>query len=483
MDVNELTTQMQTLNTERASVFELNFLLPPTTRPASLRNHVNRILSGGVFKETNQQEDQNGMKPYTWSGSHSLSSIDATKSLLASSKTQPLDFWLSHTSYYATTEFNQSLHKSTFKFDVSACSFGAFVDPFTFTEHANLDQGRLGTASVSFGFNSNILTLNFGHGYKLDIFFEHLKKLLIVQPEGRPETLKYTIFIYFTSVPRLWKLFQRILNFPGVEYGVLGQCSVLRITFRNPEESDLIAVIDKLVASKFKVWWAAMKIVPAPRPLAAWSDMDNAPWSIRWLVSEGFRVTDQLLRNEDAQLLYEHEDKIYMALQGVLLREVIVDIVSEFRLALHKITLDLSYTLLPDLPNYTLIPKIVVTPTRLIFLPPSPVQMNRVLREYGANNLITASFRDEDSFHLAGSSAKQSENLIIRIKSFLAEGLKACGRMYKFLGCSNSQLRHHGCCMYAKEPQSDATVERIRRWVGDLACIRCVATYVARMGQ
>jgi len=109
--------------------------------------------------------------------------------------------------------------------------------------------------------------------------------------------------------------------------------------------------------------------------------------------------------------------------------------------------------------------------------------MNRVLREYGANNLITASFRDEDSFHLAGSSAKQSENLIIRIKSFLAEGLKACGRMYKFLGCSNSQLRHHGCCMYAKEPQSDATVERIRRWVGDLACIRCVATYVARMGQ
>ncbi|KAK2154539.1 hypothetical protein LSH36_266g04077 [Paralvinella palmiformis] len=70
-----------------------------------------------------------------------------------------------------------------------------------------------------------------------------------------------------------------------------------------------------------------------------------------------------------------------------------------------------------------------------------------------------------------------------RIKQILMTGLTIKGRTYEFLGSSNSQLRRNGCWMYARDNNIEDTVQDIRHWMGDVANIRCVALYMARLGQ
>lgn len=131
--------------------------------------------------------------------------------------------------------------------------------------------------------------------------------------------------------------------------------------------------------------------------------------------------------------------------------------------------------------HYVYVPRIIITPTQNYLVQPELVAENRVIREYGHEFAMRIAFRDEDFSKLTSMSDSLRDVLSHRVISVLSDGVRLCGRHFQFLACSNSQLRDHGAWLYAYDGKYNA--EDIRQSLGKLDDIRCVATYVSRMGQ
>ena len=119
--------------------------------------------------------------------------------------------------------------------------------------------------------------------------------------------------------------------------------------------------------------------------------------------------------------------------------------------------------------NCALIPRIVFTPSRQIFFPQEVMQKNRVLRHFREHKFLCLQVRDEDFSRLASHTGDIGD-ILERLKRFLSTRISVGGVKYKFLGCSNSQMRSHSCWFVAPGPCGDAT--SIREWMGDFSKIR-----------
>lgn len=67
--------------------------------------------------------------------------------------------------------------------------------------------------------------------------------------------------------------------------------------------------------------------------------------------------------------------------------------------------------------------------------------------------MLRVAFRDDDlgclTHACVGSNGKGF--LDNTVKAFLTDGVKLVGRTYDYLAASSSQLREHGCWMYAAD--------------------------------
>lgn len=131
--------------------------------------------------------------------------------------------------------------------------------------------------------------------------------------------------------------------------------------------------------------------------------------------------------------------------------------------------------------HYVYVPRIIITPTQNYLVQAELVAENRVIREYGHEFTMRIAFRDEDFSKLTSFSDSLRDVLQDRVIRVLSDGIHICGRHFQFLACSNSQLRDHGAWLYAHDGKRGA--EEIRQSLGQLDDIRCVATFVSRMGQ
>lgn len=145
-------------------------------------------------------------------------------------------------------------------------------------------------------------------------------------------------------------------------------------------------------------------------------------------------------------------------------------------------------------PNHCVsIRKIIVTPTRLVYVPPTIELGNRVLRHFEAyqHRFLRIAFAEESlSKYLDGF--KFADDITERIRITLKKGIKIAGRYYEFLAFSSSQLREHSCWFFAPTRQNDddddaleenISADSIRKWMGDFSDIKVVAKYAARLGQ
>eukprot|EP01114_Cavostelium_apophysatum_P020114 TRINITY_DN6648_c0_g1_i4.p1 TRINITY_DN6648_c0_g1~~TRINITY_DN6648_c0_g1_i4.p1 ORF type:complete len:2434 (-),score=604.51 TRINITY_DN6648_c0_g1_i4:24-7325(-) len=116
----------------------------------------------------------------------------------------------------------------------------------------------------------------------------------------------------------------------------------------------------------------------------------------------------------------------------------------------------------PDLPTYVRIPRVFVTPTRIVFCPPQLVQSNRILRKFHDKNeptrFIRVQFCDED-FSLMRDISPWWKR---RVRSVLEGGISVAHREFSFLGSSSSQLRRFSCWFFSES--DDITVQNIREW-------------------
>ncbi|KAH7983138.1 hypothetical protein HPB52_009623 [Rhipicephalus sanguineus] len=137
-----------------------------------------------------------------------------------------------------------------------------------------------------------------------------------------------------------------------------------------------------------------------------------------------------------------------------------------------------------ELPDHMVkVRKVILTPTRRVYLPPQLVCKSRLLQHFDTEFALRIVVRDDDcklvSFSLG---ACKDDFLSAVIKPPLTHGLKIGGRHFVFLGCSTSQLRSHGVWFYARDKEG-RTAESIRAGIGDLSAIHSVPKFMARLGQ
>ncbi|KAG8193633.1 hypothetical protein JTE90_002891 [Oedothorax gibbosus] len=140
-----------------------------------------------------------------------------------------------------------------------------------------------------------------------------------------------------------------------------------------------------------------------------------------------------------------------------------------------------------DLPDgMCFVRRLIITPSRLICLPPTEHFDNRVIREFGSDHLLRVSIQDDNFSKLtfAVQYHTQKDDFMDQVvREILNRNIVFGPRVYEFLASSNSQLREHGLWMFAKDTEKNITAEKIRNWMGDFKGIRNVAKYMARMGQ
>ncbi|GIY00773.1 RNA-dependent RNA polymerase 1 [Caerostris extrusa] len=127
----------------------------------------------------------------------------------------------------------------------------------------------------------------------------------------------------------------------------------------------------------------------------------------------------------------------------------------------------------------------IITPSRLICLPPSEHFDNRVIREYGPENLLRVSIQDDNFSKLTFAvqhHSRRNDFMNEVAGDLLNDNIQIGPRCYEVLAASNSQLREHGLWMFAKDHEGN-TAATIRNWMGDFSHIKNVAKFMARMGQ
>lgn len=133
--------------------------------------------------------------------------------------------------------------------------------------------------------------------------------------------------------------------------------------------------------------------------------------------------------------------------------------------------------------NNCRIPRLVLTPTRLVFFEPEIINSNRILRNWAdKTSFLKLSVRDENLEKLSRSTGCIKE-LLKSLFDQMKTGFDLVGgKQFRFLGCSNNQVRDHGC--FFVDVSSDAQMaEEIRKNCGNLDYIKNVAKYISRLGQ
>jgi hypothetical protein len=127
-----------------------------------------------------------------------------------------------------------------------------------------------------------------------------------------------------------------------------------------------------------------------------------------------------------------------------------------------------------DLKKYKIlnIKHAIITPSRVIYYFPEPNVSNRVLREFDYRNFLCVRIRGENFQKLnMGQNYANMKQVYQDINKVLCAGIQFYDRKFMFLAMSASQMREHGCWMYAADILN-VTVERIRDWMGDFRNIR-----------
>ncbi|KAI0775229.1 RdRP-domain-containing protein [Trametes elegans] len=133
---------------------------------------------------------------------------------------------------------------------------------------------------------------------------------------------------------------------------------------------------------------------------------------------------------------------------------------------------------------------VIVTPTRVVLEGPYDTQSNRVVRMYHDYriNFVRVEFRDENRMSIRWPKDVNGRRLIEqRFGAVLKEGLEIAGRLFRFLGYSNSGLREHTTWFMSdfEHPEEGlVTPDKIRSDLGDFTKVsRIPAKYAARIAQ
>ncbi|XP_077981923.1 uncharacterized protein LOC144436930 [Glandiceps talaboti] len=412
---------------------------------------------------------------------------------------------------WLSTDDSKVYHQSRIKpihtdIRVKTVSFGAFKDRGTYCNHYESDNTHLESTKLQFEYDNKLLSLamqpkeessnssSANHPYRLELYDNEIEKFFLV--EDTDDALY--LYIPVKRPPRLSQVansannWERTLSFPGCSSEIIGNSSVLRLSIVDIDSRTSVNEgLSLLQAKHFKVYFTALHKLCCVEKTNS-SELKfrefETKYSLACLLSRGYLITDNLdLFSEDVRRsmsLYPEDilTKAFYQLATDIESDRFIDISKQYEYLLRQFSrhvdeeAEIKY--LPPTCRY--VRRMMATPSRLLFLQSELMFENRVLRNFGEENCVRLVFRDEDYHKLPYFIV--SKEIEERIRAILKSGIDVDRRHYEFLACSNSQLRDHGCWLYAKDNNGN-TAASIRQWMGDFSQIRCVPKYVARMGQ
>ncbi|GMT00874.1 hypothetical protein PENTCL1PPCAC_23048 [Pristionchus entomophagus] len=275
-------------------------------------------------------------------------------------------------------------------------------------------------------------------------------------------------------------------------------------------------------AYKERIEWAA----PNPPPTDVTKNNVCAHqfklrYIIEALLSRGAKVKDQLLINVKAWTTFldvlcgqykRDSEKTLVVMESVMNRidEMSFPVASIFRIIAEEFKAYNDLKKLNDAQmglearnddmereGYVKVRKIVITPSRYVYIAPEQIMGNRILRKYykTQTEILRVTFRDDDTQPLRPNTT--GEQLTKKtVETALKDGILVGGRNFRYLGSSNSQMRDNGCYFaydqvpsYVGNEKKDENwrpskmVARIRMKMGRLDELTNVAKFMARMGQ
>lgn len=93
-----------------------------------------------------------------------------------------------------------------------------------------------------------------------------------------------------------------------------------------------------------------------------------------------------------------------------------------------------DFTNVPE--NYKTVPRVCITPSRIIIMPNTIVQLNRFLRKFADKRIVIVTFCEEDF-----QSLRSNSKCLARILAILNNGFELCSSRYSFVCASASQMR------------------------------------------
>ncbi|XP_077498372.1 uncharacterized protein LOC144109451 [Amblyomma americanum] len=132
--------------------------------------------------------------------------------------------------------------------------------------------------------------------------------------------------------------------------------------------------------------------------------------------------------------------------------------------------------------HVVLVRRVVLTPTRILPMPPQPISTSRILVHFEPEHALRVLLRDEDGSKMSFSlGIHRRDFLFFQVRPKLLDGITIAGRKYMFLASSTSQLRSHGAWFYSLDSKG-RSAEDVRRALGDLSSLRLASKYMARLG-
>ena len=380
-----------------------------------------------------------------------------------------LKLWLSLSLPQAYNTRDPSIKKIfAFGIELSSFSLGAMKNRCAYVVHFKHSSIQ-SPVTVDFEHDCQVMTLKFQSSnamntwnkdethYQFDIQYDDLDDFILLDPSSLP--CGYNAYFMLKRPPHLYKIQQnsrrsgktieeRVISTEYFNVRTIGKSSVLHLVIAKKENQRFHDTVLRFHDLGKTIHWAFIEVEDPERGRAPLLNIFAGNFVMQYaclcLWSRGYVVTDRASGLSEvlvnlAPHQYKKAEKSLFQLSLQIENDRFIDLRQQFRQNTMKLT-ELDGFSSEDYENCFFVRRLIVTPTRRLFMQPELAFGNRILRHFGGEYCLRVVFRDENFFKLSSFEVSQTEEISERLEDCLLSGIHLPPRHYQFLACSNSQL-------------------------------------------
>ncbi|XP_061186419.1 LOW QUALITY PROTEIN: uncharacterized protein LOC133194482 [Saccostrea echinata] len=358
---------------------------------------------------------------------------------------------------------------------------GSMISPVTFVNHWHIkaslefqqEKNLLMITKSEFRMELNI-TKDFIHDY-VTIDMQNSYTFLYFNVRSSPKLFKDKYFHKLDDEPRPVRIPASKAGFS--KFGYL-DCFSLKL------RTDCLVMARIIWYIQYRgihIVYARMKVENPKEEIKPYFRDFELEYAWKSLFSMGYKVMDHITR-EIIHELYQRKvtAQVLFKMMENVAEKPFFHFIEQVNAAMKMIDHESPDNGADNLQNYSMVRRVLLTPTKFIFMPKEPVFQNRIFRQYNEDFFVRLVYRDDNFEKISSMQSSTLSDVLVDMKRIFVDGFTIYDRHYSFLGCSNSQLREYSFWFFSS--YGGITTESIRQNAGDLYKERCVASYVSRFG-